>query len=391
MSNLSESDYSSLLKIFSELDERNKDQKRQGVHDYSLMNALLKKTDEVHLHSNFIYSMINPNGSHYHDNKFLKLFLDSINENNFIDIDNARVHKEKGKIDLLVEDGEHYLIIENKLRAVDQKYQISRYIHYIIDKYLDGNDEEIDEKIRVIYLSEYKAKPSLKSESIIGFELKDGVLTRNNESISELTLPKKDTKIKFNKVKHSKHLDKWIIKSKKYLTDQPNSEMLIYAFEEYRLILERLKSNNWRNVMSLDEYLLTEDKEKQEIDEEKMYQFMKESSRVLNDYSGKKLYRVIDKLIKDKKIEIIKEKSSFINNPFEETRCINWFKKKGEKEKWRDVGFIFKYKEKKYIFLMGVVYIYLHQYDVDKGLNTKERFARNDIFGIIQKFDTLIK
>ena len=345
MSNLSESDYSSLLKIFDELDKNNKKKKKQGIHDYSLMNALLKKTDEVHLHSNFIYSMINPKGSHYHGNKFLELFLDSINESDFINIDNARVHKEKGKIDLLVEDGEHYLIIENKLRAVDQEYQISRYIHYILKNYLDEDDDKIDKKIRVVYLSEYKEKPSLKSKSIIGFELSDGVLTRN-ESITELTLPKKDTKIKFNWVKHSEHLDNWIIKSKKYLTDQPNSEMLIYAFEEYRLILERLKSNNWRNIMSLDEYVLNKMDKK---DEKKMYYFMSESSKRLNDYLYKKLYEEIDTLfLESDRNELVLNSKKF--KKFTKEHCRKWFKQDGYKERYKDIGFMFN---EKYFFALG--------------------------------------
>lgn len=331
--------------------------------------------------------MINPKGSHYCDNKFLKFFLDSINESDFIDINIARAHKEKGKIDLLVEDGEHYLIIENKLNAIDQPRQISRYIHYIIEKYLDKDDEKIHEKIRVLYLSEYKATPSLKSESIIGFELKDGALTRNDESISELTLPKKDTKIKFNRVKHSKHLDEWIIKSKEYLADEPNSEMLIYAFKEYRLILERLKSNKWRKIMNLDEYLLTDNKE---IDEEKMYKFMKESSRVLNDYSAKKLYRTINKLIKDNDIKKIIKDTSSIKNDFTENNCKKWFNKKGEKKNWRDVGLFFKHNEQNYILLLGVENIYIDQYDSNKDITEHKKCTRDEIFCVIKKFKSIL-
>ena len=141
--------------------------------------------------------------------------------------------------------------------------------------------------------------------------------------------------------------------------------------------------------MSLDEYLLAEVKGNEEL-EKKMYQFMKESSRVLNDYSGKKLYRVINKLIEDKKIEISKENSPFINNPFEETSCVEWFNKKGEQKNWRDVGFIFEYKEKKYIFLLGVAYIYLHEY-TDENLNKNKRFGRRDIFEVIERFKKILE
>lgn len=334
------------MEIFNKLKESNEEKKRQGIHDYSLINALLKKTDEVHLHSNFIYSMINPKGSHYHEGKFLELFLDSINENDFIDIDNARVYKEKGKIDLLVEDGEHYLIIENKLRAVDQKHQISRYIDYVIKNYLDGDNEHSHQKIRVVYLSEYKAKPSMKSESIIGFELKDGVLTRNDEKISALTLATKNTKIKFNRVKHSNELWKWVEKSKEYLENKVNSKTLIYAFEEYRLILERLKNNNWRNIMRLDEYVLNKIDKK---DEKRMYDFMSEASKRLNDYLYTKLYEEIDKLFPEiERTELTLNGKAF--NVFTKERCNKWFKEIGHKDKYRDIGFIFN---EKYFFALG--------------------------------------
>ncbi len=390
MTGLSENEYKDLLKIFNKLDEDNKLEKKKGSHDYSLMNALLKKTNEVHLHSNFIYSMINPRGNHYCDSDFLNIFLDSINESGFIDIDNARTHKEKGKIDLLVEDGEHYLIIENKLSAVDQPRQISRYIHYIIKNYLDKDDEKLHEKIRVVYLSEYKPKPSIKSESIIGFELKDSVLTRNDESVSELTLPKRDTKINFNRVQHSNELCKWVEESKEYLADKPNSEMLIYAFEEYRLILERLKSNNWRKIMSLDEYLLKEET-KEVVDEEKMYAFMVESAHSLNNYRGKKIYRTICELLNKNSISKDEYKdSALMKKDFTESKCIQWFNKKGEQKNWRDVGFFFEYNKQKHILLLGVKYIYIDKYDSTKDITKHKRYKRDEIFSVIKKFKTIL-
>jgi len=338
--------YMGLLKIFNNLTETNEEKKREGIHDYSLINALLKKTDEVHLHSNFIYSMINPKGSHYHEGKFLELFLDAINESDFIDMGHARVHKEKGKIDLLVEDGEHYLIIENKLRAVDQKHQISRYIDYVIQNYLDGKNEYSHQKIGVVYLSEYKKKPSIQSESIIGFELKDGLLTRNDEAVLALMLPTQNSKISFNRVQHSDELWKWVEESKAYLEEKVNSKTLIYAFEEYRLILERLKNNNWRNIMSLDEYVLNKIDKK---DEKKMYDFMSEASKRLNDYLYKKLYEEIDNLFpENERTELTLNSKKF--KKFTKENCKKWFKTEGHKETYRDIGFSFN---EKYFFALG--------------------------------------
>ena len=55
-----ENGYKELLTLYNKLQSDNQKQKDAGVHDYSLMNALLKKTDEVNLHSNFIYSSMAP-------------------------------------------------------------------------------------------------------------------------------------------------------------------------------------------------------------------------------------------------------------------------------------------------------------------------------------------
>jgi len=349
----SNNNYVGLLSMYNKLHEKNEKKKKSGIHDYSLMNALLKKTDEVNLHSNFIYSMINPDSSHYYGNKFLKLFLESINEDDFIDIENAKVYKEKGKIDLLVEDGNHVLIIENKLRAVDQEHQFSRYIQYVYDKYMDKNTT-INDKIHVIYLSEYKKIPSPERESILGFDELDDKSTElvwqgNNIELcngANLSLPK-DTRLRFNRVQHSVHLLQWVMESKEYLSNKTNSQSLIYAFDEYKLILDRLKDNKWRNIMTLDEYTLSMEDEKEQ---EKMYEFMCESNKTLNDYLSQKLWDTLDKTY-GKSMQILKFTGHDEFKPFTVDSCKDWFHKKGESKKWKETGFMIN---DKYFFALGV-------------------------------------
>ena len=351
---LTENDYLHLMKTYNNLTDYNNNQKRQGIHDYSLMNALLKKTDEVNLHSNFIYSMINPNGSHYCGNKFLEFFLESIRESGFINLDRAQVHKEKGKIDLLIEDGEKVIIIENKLRAPDQQHQISRYIQYAIENYLEGDKENLKDKIHIVYLSEYKLIPSAHKESTIGFDKfkvtpktliwKNEKVTLCNEQILDLV---DGTEFIFNRVKHSDKLYHWVKKSKEYLTHKPNSEMLIYAFEEYRLILERLKNNNWRNVMSLDEYTIEiRDEEKQKD----MYAFMCEANEKLNDYLAEKLYKEIIDIFPER-TELKLEDTTF--REFTPENCKKWFKEKGTSKNYKNIGFVFN---ENYFFGLGEKY-----------------------------------
>ena len=349
-------DYKSLLESYLKLSDENKKLKEEGTNDYSLINALLKKDREVELHSNFIYSMINIGSSHYCGAVFLEIFLESIGLKNFINVDNATVYREKGKIDLLIKDETKVIIIENKLKAVDQKHQISRYIQYAIKNYLTKHEkDDIEENIIVVYLSQYKEKPS--KDSFIGFKLNGNELIWGNQEIdfldeeSKLNLPK-DTKITFKRVMHSDSLDNWTKKCIDWLqSDEEKNKVakranLIYAFKEYGMILERLQPTYRRKIMSLDDYVLKEkDKEKE------MYTFMSEAYGKFNSYLGKKLFKEINFLV-----EIGKESEFNYKEfqKFDEKNCINWFEQKGNSNSYRNVGFQLKFQEDNwFIFGMG--------------------------------------
>ena len=376
-----ENNYRSLLVEFNKLRNENELKKQLGVHDYSLINALLNKNREVELHSNFIYSMINPNSNHYCDGIFLELFLKSINEDKFVNLSSARVHKEKGKIDLLIEDGERVIIIENKLRAVDQPQQISRYIDYAIKNYLNNDNTFLENKVHVIYLSEYKSTPS--KDSTVGFKdiysdskeliWENSIVTFNDNSI--LNLPKA-TRLSYKRVKHSKHLLKWVESSKEWLRIyKPNlvSRSLEYAFDEYALILRRLDTKKgWKNLMNLDEYTL----KLQEKEEKEMYAFMCEANDKLNNYLAQKLFEEIEKIFpeKDRKYVIIeKRKFKLINKD----SCKNWFYKKGNTDKYRDVGFKVEAGESIFIFAFGIDNIVYAKVDDETSFNWKNSIKLN--------------
>ena len=370
---LESEDYRQLLEEYKKFEEKNNRKIESGEHDYNLMNALLKKTDEVNLHSNFIYSMINPKGRHYCQHNFLELFLKTIEKDHLIaDISNAEVFKEKGKIDLLIKDNQNIIIIENKLRAPDQMYQISRYIKYVIDRYLNDEDKElIGSRVHVVYLSEYKAVPSKDKESTKGFKelnrdsteliwdnvnvsLETTTTSILKDTTNTLELPK-DTKISFKRVRHSDHLHDWTEKAKKWLADnRPNSSTLLYAFDEYQQILLRLKKNNrWRKLMELDEYILNLE---HESDEKKMYQFMLDAEKKLSSYKGKKLFQAVNEKLES--YNNIDKIGKVHLKKFNETACTNWFKQKGNREKWNNVALEFEKQNEKYILALGTKYIY---------------------------------
>jgi len=49
-------------------------QRAMGKHDYNIFTLFHKFSDEVNLHSNFIASLLDPNGDHYRGDLFLKIF-----------------------------------------------------------------------------------------------------------------------------------------------------------------------------------------------------------------------------------------------------------------------------------------------------------------------------
>ena len=122
-------------------------QRAMGKHDYNIFTLFHYFSDEVNLHSNFIASLLDPNGDHYKNDLFLKLFLETCGIDDFsIDTSTATVFKEFKHIDIYISDGKKHIILENKVYAKDQPTQIARYIETIKD------EGAKDEDIYVLYL-----------------------------------------------------------------------------------------------------------------------------------------------------------------------------------------------------------------------------------------------
>ena len=122
-------------------------QRAMGKHDYNIFTLFHGFSDEVNLHSNFIASLLDPNGDHYKNDLFLKLFLETCDIDDLsIDTSRTTVFKEFKHIDIYISDGKKHIILENKVYAKDQPTQIARYIKAIKD------EGAKDEDIYVLYL-----------------------------------------------------------------------------------------------------------------------------------------------------------------------------------------------------------------------------------------------
>ena len=147
---------SGLLNMVSKVIQKEKTQKeekqKRGEY-FNIFSVLRLETKEVRLHSAFLAELLNPEGSHGLGKQFLELFLNMVvrkskEEPFYFETENAKVHveyyigiisedkKSGGRIDLLIEDGKgNAIIIENKINAGDQEYQLLRYNNFAKDKY----------------------------------------------------------------------------------------------------------------------------------------------------------------------------------------------------------------------------------------------------------------
>ncbi|PHQ27795.1 PDDEXK-like family protein [Leeuwenhoekiella nanhaiensis] len=133
---------------------RLKSEKNRSDKSFNIFTILRKPHDEEHLHSAFLYEMLNTEGSHLMGNLFLKIFLKKLNLN----ADKSSqfsIFKESMKIDLFLTSPEMAIVIENKIWACDQDLQLERY-------YLKAQLQGFH-NIFLVYLTLDGKKPSKKS------------------------------------------------------------------------------------------------------------------------------------------------------------------------------------------------------------------------------------
>lgn len=108
---------------------------KQTGEKFNVFSILNMERLEVRTHSAFIYEILNPKGSHYQGNKYLKLFFEMVLKIEGFDFESVVVNRERyvyeeGRIDLVIENKEELIIIEMKIDAGDQENQLKRYAKY---------------------------------------------------------------------------------------------------------------------------------------------------------------------------------------------------------------------------------------------------------------------
>lgn len=200
-------------------------QRAMGKHDYNIFTLFHDFSDEVNLHSNFIASLLDPNGDHYKGDLFLKLFLETCGIDDFsIDTSRATVFKEFKHIDIYISDGKKHIILENKVYAKDQPTQIARYIDTIQNKGVE------DEDIYVLYLHPDGELP--KENSLGGYKL-------NQDNTK---LEKDGSSINFKVISYGKEILEWIDKCKNEVSNITDLNVFLSQYKDViEMIYDRYK------------------------------------------------------------------------------------------------------------------------------------------------------
>ena len=140
---------SEVAKYYAE-SKRKENERWERGESFNIFNTIGLRTEEVRLHSAFIGELLNPRGSHGASSLFLKAFLEVMGiEDGYLDYEDCSPNilervigtvtaTEGGRIDIIIEDGEHAVIIENKIYASDQRNQLLRYHNYGRKMFLEG-------------------------------------------------------------------------------------------------------------------------------------------------------------------------------------------------------------------------------------------------------------
>jgi len=307
------------IEIFK--NEQNK-QKQRGLNNYNILTSVLSKSDEVRLHSRMIFSLLNPNGTHYQSSLFLEKFLNTLHINNFkLNLQNCSIYKEYQNIDLYITDGDKHIIIENKVYAKEQKNQIKRYIEIIEAE----NQKLSEEDIFVIYLSLDKEKPT--SYSLGDLYIENNFIKRKSEKIA-----------RFKSIHYNKEILNWL-KSSQY--EVQNITNLNEVFNQYIDVVKMLNNQYKDKVMNLSDYI-KKNKSMYKMAVEIQSELPKIRKNIVESFFEKIKSSLQSELGKDWTIEIVGDLSKRYDTPL-----------RIYKEEWLSKSLIFAFEFDKFNYYVG--------------------------------------
>jgi hypothetical protein len=196
--NLTDEEYKYFFEQIKKFKAEQAKQKQRGLNDYNILTAVREPHAEVGMHSNFIYSLINPDGLHYQGDLFVNLFIKHVLKiDDFGKVKAVEMEEDANgrRIDFMIKSDSYSIGIEMKIYAGDQYRQIKDYYDNLKEKSdqnkkvimyyltLDGKDASDDSSQGI----EYK-RVSFKNEILdwlqkCQYEIKN--ITNLNEAIKQ--------------------------------------------------------------------------------------------------------------------------------------------------------------------------------------------------------------
>lgn len=177
----------------------------QPADTFNVFSILRSESDEVNLHSRFLFELLNPKGSHGMGTAFLLIFAE-ICQLPPLNYEHVQVRREHANIDILIQDNQHAVVVENKIYAGDQHEQLKRYHDYAVESF---------------------RKPTLLYLTLDGKEPSDG-------SISDL-------QVKPQLLSYGDEIDKWLTACIKESASRPTLRETIV---QYQTLIRRLTGQN---------------------------------------------------------------------------------------------------------------------------------------------------
>lgn len=253
------------IKLFK---EEQKKQKQRGLNDYNMVNVVRKENAEVGMHSNVIYSLIDPNGLHYQDDLFLQIFIrDVLNIDDFGNILSVQAEEstnENRRVDFTIKSSNYYIGIEMKIDALDLENQISHYYDDLNEK----ASKDSNQKVLIYYLTKNGKDASFHSHK----------------------------EIEYKKISFEKHILQWIENCQKEVRNITN---LNEAFENYKDIIKKITNNYEGRIKLLENEL---------FNNEEYFKLAKEISEAFQKAMPKfkeKQINLIIQIVEEKNLQFI--------------------------------------------------------------------------------------
>ena len=205
-----------------------KSQINNGINDYNMVNIVRKENAEVGMHSNVIYSLVDPHGLHYRGDLFLKLFIrDVLTIDDFGEILSVQaeevttqIEAKNRRIDFTIKSTKYYVGIEMKVDAYDLVDQISDYEEDLLEK----SKLDRQQKVVIYYLT------------------KDGKEAGKHSSKTVIV----------QKISFKEHILNWITHCQNEVKNITNLNL---ALENYKDVVKKITGQYKGNLMSLKEFL----------------------------------------------------------------------------------------------------------------------------------------